>query len=335
MHELDSDEKELLDLLLAETPKDDSGVDALAFRANNFEVLDLIDRLEAEGYIRRDQERYFVSLTALVQIANPRATRILDDAELLFGVLKDHYKTKQRDSINVNLLAGQADIGHAAAREALSYMVEGTWWGGRSTSFAANDAFIQPSETILRFNSFSDVIYQLRSWQAARIRDRQLTLVSAVQLQTNMLNGLDQSKSSIQRQRPDWFKQIPDSPREVLDEVYLALTLDLRALPAMGVRAVIDAVCTELIGDKGTFENRINRLKEAGHITELTRSILSDAIDAGSASAHRGYIPTREDLTTLLDVVEHFLQAQYVFPQASKKMKANTPVRTNKKDDAR
>ncbi len=334
MHELNSEEKLILGLLLNETPPSDAGVDSLAFRAKNFEQVQLIDRLESEGYIRKDQDRYFVSLTALNQLDNEVAGRILQNAERLFGELRHHYKATQRDAIQVDALAERAGIDSLAAREALSYMVEGTWWGGRSTSFFSHpDPHIQPSETILRFVTFADVIKQLRSWQAARIRDRRLALAKALFQFSNPLTESERQSSGFQRQRPDWFDQLPESPRDLLVEIYTALTHDLRALPAMGVRAVIDVVCTKLVGDHGSFERKLKLLREEGHISEVERSILAAAVDAGSASAHRGYVPSRGDLTTLLDIVEHVLQAQYILPNAVERMKSNTPSRPARQDN--
>ncbi|MHB0974185.1 MAG: DUF4145 domain-containing protein [Thiobacillus sp.] len=332
MHELNGDEKELLGLLLNETPRNDAGVDCLAFRAKSFEQIQLIDRLESEGYIRKDQDRYFVSLTALVQLDNEVADCILQNAGRLFGELRHHYKATQREAIQVDALAERAGVDTLAAREALSYMVEGTWWGGRSTSFFSHpDPHIQPSETILRFETFGDVINQLRSWQASRIRDRQLALANALRQYSSTLAESQRPPSGFQRQMPDWFDQLPESPRDLLIEIYTALAQDLRALPAMGVRAVIDVVCVTLVGDGGSFENKLNLLKGHGHISDVERAILSAAIDAGSASAHRGYVPSREDLTTLLDIVEHLLQAQYILPDAVERMKSNTPSRPARK----
>lgn len=328
MHELNSDEKELLGLLLNETPRSDAGVDFLAFRAENFEQIQLIDRLESEGYVRKDQDRYFVSLTALAQLDNEVADRILRNAERLFGELRHHYKATQREALQVDALAERAGVDALAAREALSYMVEGTWWGGRSTSFFSHpDPHIQPSETILRFHAFRDVIDQLRSWQTARIRDRRVAMANALLQYSSPLTEAERQPSRFQRQKPDWFDKLPESPRDLLVEIYTALTQDLRALPAMGVRAVIDVVCVKLVGDSGSFEHKLKLLREKGHISEVERSILAAAIDAGSASAHRGYVPSRGDLTTLLDIVEHLLQAQYILPSAVERMKSNTPSR--------
>ena len=162
MHELNSDEKTLLVLLLNETPRSDAGVDCLAFRVKSFNQIQLIDRLESEGYIRKDQDRYFVSVTALVQLDNEGADRILRNAERLFGELRQHYETTQREAIHVDALAQRAGVDPIGTREALSYMVEGTWWGGRSNSFfAVPDPYIKPSEAILHFDSFGAVIRQL------------------------------------------------------------------------------------------------------------------------------------------------------------------------------
>ena len=190
---------------------------------------------------------------------------------------------------------------------------------------------IQPSEAILHFDTFGSVIDQLRTWQTTRIRERQLAMATALRHYSNPLTELERSPSEITRQRPDWFDQLPEPPRDLLVEIYTALAQDLRALPAMGVRAVIDVVCVTLVGDSGSFESKLDLLRERGHISDIERSILTAAIDAGSASAHRGYVPSKEDLTTLLDVVEHLLQAQYILPDAVEKMKSNTPSRPTKK----
>lgn len=331
MHELDSKEKDILEVLLDGTSKNADGVDYLSFRAHHFNAVELINRLECQGYILLDQGHYFLSLTALAQIDKARAIEILNNAEKLFGTLKDHYLVTQHEAVGVAKLANKIGLDQNVVRETLSYMIEGTWWGGRSKNFFGDfEAYIQPSETILKFNSFADIVKQLRSWQSKRIKDRRQALAQALLIHPTMPSESAQPVVNIPRQKPDWFMQIPESPRDVLAEVYSAMSLDLRALPAMGVRAVIDVVCTKLIGDSGSFENKIKLLRNNGHITETDRTILSIAIDAGNASAHRGYVPSREDLTTLLDVAEHLLRAQYVLPEAAKKIKANTPTREAK-----
>jgi Domain of unknown function (DUF4145) len=327
-HNLDPEEAALLRLLLNETPQDDAGVDSLAFRAQHFDKVDVINRLDAEGYIRKDQERYFVSLTALVQLETDRARRILDDAEKLFLELKAHYAKTQRESILVDALAERAHVESNAAREALSYMAEGSWWAGRSIKFfGAADPYIQPGEAILGFRSFAAVVEQLRNWQAGRIRDRRQSLGAPLRNFAELTRASLKSTDDIQRQKPDWFPELPEPPRELLGEIYAGLNMNLRALCAMGVRAVIDIVCVELVGDQGTFETKLRLIQGKGSISEAERLILSAAIDAGSASAHRGHVPSPEDITTLIDITERLLHGHYILPAAAQKVKSNTPRR--------
>lgn len=328
MHELDQGGLALLSVLLAESPQSDAGIDSLSFRAAHYEHVSAIDWMESVGYIRKDQERYHVSLTALVQMHDERAVGILRDSEVLFAALKQHYKRVQRQSLRVDELAVSVGLDSLKVKEALSYMVEAPWWGGRSTSFFSDpEPSITPSEAVLGYASFFDVVVQLRSWQSTRIRDRQLALASALR---STFPGVDEStgqQTKRVRQRPDWIEDLPPTVKELLSEIYSALTLDLRALPAMGVRAVIDSVCVELVGDIGSFDEKLRQLVRDGHLLERERPFLAAAIEAGSASAHRGHVPSSDDLGVLLDILERLLHGQYILPTAAQQIQANTPPR--------
>ena len=95
----------------------------------------------------------------------------------------------------------------------------------------------------------------------------------------------------------------------------------------MGLGTVIDMVCNKLVGDLGRFDEKLEALFSKGFINNNEREILVIAIDAGSASAHRGHTPNKEDLNTLLDIVEHLLKGVYVLRPASEKLKQSTPPR--------
>lgn len=328
LHELDQDGLALLSALLAESPQSDAGIDPLAFRAAHYEHISVIDWMESVGYIRKDQERYHVSLTGLVQMHDERAREILQDSVVLFETLKQHYRRAQRQSLKLDDLAASVGLGSVEVKEALSYMVEAPWWGGRSTSFFSDsEPSITPGEAVLGYASFTDVVVQLRRWQSTRIRDRQLALASALR---PTFPGVDKSigqQTSRVRQRPDWIGDLPPTVKELLSEIYSALTLDLRALPAMGVRAVIDSVCVELVGDFGSFDEKLRQLVKDGHLLERERPFLAAAIEAGSASAHRGHVPSSDDLGVLLDILERLLHGQYILPTAARQIQANTPPR--------
>lgn len=131
----------------------------------------------------------------------------------------------------------------------------------------------------------------------------------------------------VQRGKPTWYDEVPPKFRDLLDEVYGALSANMRALPSMGLRAVIDTLCVDLVGDIGGFGEKLKRLQDKGHIGDRERAILEIAVDVGSASAHRGHNPSKEDLNILLDIVEHLLRGIYVLHPASEKLKAATPPR--------
>jgi hypothetical protein len=209
----------------------------------------------------------------------------------------------------------------------LAYMVEGSWW----SSYSSGEMYpeIQPSEAILKYNSFSDIIKQMRSWQAASINDRRQSLAKALR---NYKPTDNNSTSDLSYIKPDWFGQLPNEKiRNLLDEIYIALNAGLQSLPAMGMRALIDVVCLEQVGDLRTFSEKLQKLKEKELITENQRSALDAVFDAGSASAHRGYIPERQDLRNILEIAEHLLKGIYILPVATEQIKSNTPQRNPRK----
>jgi hypothetical protein len=91
---------------------------------------------------------------------------------------------------------------------------------------------------------------------------------------------------------------------------------------------------TSNAGEGGIFIDKLKRMHKTGLITETQVEIINAAFDAGSAAAHRGYRPTREDAFTLLDITESLLRQIYIDPMRQKRqieaaavLKSNTPPR--------
>jgi hypothetical protein len=106
----------------------------------------------------------------------------------------------------------------------------------------------------------------------------------------------------------------------------------------MGMRAIVDFVVTANAGEGGSFIDKLKRMHKIGLITETQVDVINAAFDAGSAAAHRGYRPTREDAFTLLDITESLLQQIYIDPlrqrqqiEAAAALKSNTPPRPKPK----
>jgi Domain of unknown function (DUF4145) len=131
------------------------------------------------------------------------------------------------------------------------------------------------------------------------------------------------------RPLPDWIDQItvPNKDSDLLNtylnELYGALNGDLNTLSAIGIRTSFD-IAAELLGvnENKTFKEKLEALEADGHIGALDLERLETLIEAGNASAHRGWRPKAEDLDTLMEVLEHFIHDAFVAPLKKKRLDA-------------
>ena len=339
MHKLGRKEKTILREVFFQNTVAPAGVEAAWFRAQRESELDLMDSLERDGFLRREEGRYLVSLTALPHIRHPLSKEALSSFEKIFAALKDSYRDQLSTPVRVDALAKKSGLEEQRVRLWLNYMVEGSWWGGRSTDILnAPDAMVTPSESILKIRQFRDVIKQLQGWQEQRLEDRKNAApISQLRqiLPGSGLNRFGVDKTLVGRPKPDWYERLPDNVRALLDEVYLGLSNGMRALPSMGLRTTIDMVCVDLVGDVGNFADKLKALRSHGHVSDREKAILEIAINVGSASAHRGHNPSMEDINSLLDICEHLLKGVYVLPTASRVLQKTTPPRASNKTDGK
>lgn len=118
-------------------------------------------------------------------------------------------------------------------------------------------------------------------------------------------------------------------------EVYEAAAHDLHVLTAIGIRTVFD-VAAEILGVDASlsFAGKLDALLSLNTIVEADKERLETLINAGSASAHRGWKPNSDDVNTLMDMLEHFIDNAFVQPmkrkeldEKAKKMDASVPKR--------
>lgn len=132
------------------------------------------------------------------------------------------------------------------------------------------------------------------------------------------------------RDIPDWFShQIVETDiknanalNASLRELYGALDADLMVLASIAIRTSFD-IAAELLGvDPAlSFPEKMESLVNKGHIVEADKASIEILIDAGSASAHRGWRPSLADVDALTTALEDFIHASMVFP-AKKRVKA-------------
>jgi hypothetical protein len=112
----------------------------------------------------------------------------------------------------------------------------------------------------------------------------------------------------IARQKPKWSLSLPDGYEQLFDEVYSAVNSENLILAMMGARALLEMFIRQKVGDRGQFRAGLDALVEERYLAPVNRPILESAIEAGSASAHRAYVPTQGIMDSVMDIVENLLQ---------------------------
>ena len=133
------------------------------------------------------------------------------------------------------------------------------------------------------------------------------------------------------RRLPEWRARLPQLMGSLVEEVYSALAADSCRLAVMGARALIDMVIAEKVGDQGPFRQKLQALVEQGSIGKVNAEHLAAALDAGSAAAHRGHVPSAEAVVHVMEIVENLLKAVYVLPGAAEVLGRETPPRWPRK----
>ena len=130
---------------------------------------------------------------------------------------------------------------------------------------------------------------------------------------------------SVSRRKPDWLGQLDaeqDAIESLLKEIYSALHNNSRRLATMGIRALIEYVMIEKVGDKGTFEMNIKAFIDEGFLASKQEKLFRNhLIESGHAAMHRGYVPKEDELETLLDITETIVKQLYVHPKHTEKIK--------------
>lgn len=135
-------------------------------------------------------------------------------------------------------------------------------------------------------------------------------------------------------QQPKWVEDeaIDNTVYGLLVEVYSAANDNQFRLLAMGVRAVLDYVMTYLVNDIGGFEKKLDEMVKQEHISRKQKDMLLVVIDAGSATAHRGFKPPRDLLMQMIDVMGIIIRQHYITGPMLQTLKTHIPPRPSRAD---
>src|ERR1700722_3188695 len=122
---------------------------------------------------------------------------------------------------------------------------------------------------------------------------------------------------TIQRQTPKWIESLaPDNPfivnkpkknektakyrRDLLEQIYIALNNNSPLVALMGIRALLESVMIDKVGDKGGFGDKLHAFEQGGFVTSRQRKQLADVLDIGHATIHRHYSPNSQAIELAL-----------------------------------
>lgn len=135
---------------------------------------------------------------------------------------------------------------------------------------------------------------------------------------------------SAARREPKWvgdfFNGAPRHMGDFLREIYVALHNGSYRLCAIGIRALIEDVMIDTVGEQGTLGKNLTAFLANGYVAlQSANDFRTRVIEAGHAAMHRGHKPTRSDIETLLDITEALIASVYVHRTQLKKMSQLPP----------
>jgi hypothetical protein len=155
----------------------------------------------------------------------------------------------------------------------------------------------------------------------------------------NSLPTINYYPPAVFRKPPDWLADLSiqcvfDSDRDFLvdfiKEIYVAIHNDCRRSAVMAVRALLEQVMIDKVGDLGSFDKNMQQFQVEGFVSERQRKVLHNVIDAGHATIHRGFKPSKEDLIAVVNIAESIVEAAYINEQRASGLSKRVPPRKSK-----
>lgn len=130
---------------------------------------------------------------------------------------------------------------------------------------------------------------------------------------------------------PELFN-VPDNVVKVYKNTLNSYANDAKILAGVGLRACIEAVCSNL-GIQGKLHEQISILHQRGFITEQNAIWLNGIRFLGNESAHQMKQPDDSEFNVALRIVKHLFENVYILPEISEsKLKLAKPNISNYED---
>lgn len=113
---------------------------------------------------------------------------------------------------------------------------------------------------------------------------------------------------------------LPYQVEYIYNETHKALCSEMRVLAAIGIRALVEAVCAEEQAEGRTLEKKIDDLVSKGVLTKVNADILHRVRYMGIDAAHEIKRHNLATLGTAFEVAENLLQNVYILPEKAERL---------------
>lgn len=136
------------------------------------------------------------------------------------------------------------------------------------------------------------------------------------------------------RRKPDWVSELSlrfifhadkEFLRDLIDEIYVCIQNDCRRSAGMAIRALLEQVMIDKVGDHKSFVKNIREFENNGFISESQKEFLETVIEAGHATMHRAYKPSKKDIISLVNITESVIESCYVNEHRTAELKKRIP----------
>lgn len=300
------------------------------FRADHAEWLNALDELENRySLIERTREckEYLIRPYALPLIGTPESQEILNLMDQIYMKFPGLYRKHLTQPLEIDVLCNNVSGDKDLINEALYYLSESHGvYSGMTTGFPyVPKSTLCIAESVLTRKKIGEVLSEYYKWHFVNPKS-QVASLESFDLDVDQSGSLF-FESNTSTGKPDWYDLLDDTQKALILEIDRAIGNKLEALPTIGLRTLLDTVMVEKIGDAGNFQEKVKCFTKEGYVTPKMADALNHVLDAGSASAHRAYFPSKADLTTCVELVKHLMHGIYILSPNVDKVAENTPKR--------
>lgn len=130
------------------------------------------------------------------------------------------------------------------------------------------------------------------------------------------------------------YLYLPSKVLNVYQETLKAIGSKAPILAAIGIRAVVEAVCKDKNCPERNLEKNIDFLVKKGHLAPDQADFLHLQRFMGNTAAHEIEPPEASELTAALDIAENLLTTLYVLPELAGEMKKSQEQLAARKERA-